>query len=334
MRSLSNISGFSYHRTLSEQALLETYELTITLFFRRITKDMKEFIDTHRMNTDTTKSAKDLSQIMKKLPQYQKELSRYTTHLKMAEDCMGSFQNGVDRLCGVEQDLAMGYDAQGEKVRDPMKIVVPVLMEPSFSIEDKLRIILLYIMHKGGVPEDNLNRLFDTCDIAPEHRQTVHNLQQLNIAVLQDAARRMPKQLFNQNRRERHEQTYATSRWTPYLKDIIEDVVDDKLDAKIYPFHGMQRQATGGRRYGAGGGWGRDAKAQRTGPRLIVFVIGGITMSELRCAYEVAGASKNWDIVVGSSHIITPHKFVDQLKELSQTPQLQQMQPMTPGGYQ
>ncbi|TFJ95822.1 phosphoglyceromutase [Platysternon megacephalum] len=53
----------------------------------------------------------DLSQILKKMPEYQKELN---------------------------------------KIKDPMKIIVPVLLDPSVQASDKIRIILLYIFLKNG----------------------------------------------------------------------------------------------------------------------------------------------------------------------------------------
>uniref|UniRef100_A0A8C4WM61 Syntaxin-binding protein 2 n=1 Tax=Gopherus evgoodei TaxID=1825980 RepID=A0A8C4WM61_9SAUR len=271
------------------------------------------------MGRDLTTSSlqatiEDLSQVVKNLPQYLKELNKYSTHLNLAEHCMRHFKGSVEKLCGVEQDLAMGTDVDGEKIKDPMKIIIPILLDPSVQAYDKIRIILLYIL-KNGVSKETFRKLIQDANIQ-QQSNIIHNMALLGTSLFGS------KQL-QPERKVRLESSYQLSRWTPRLKDVMEDIIEDRLDRELWPFvsdpvPSTSSQAAVSARFEH---WHKNKPAAEypMGPRLLIYVLGGVSMSEMRCAYEVTQASEGkWEVLIGSSHILTPKSFLDDVQTLNQ----------------
>uniref|UniRef100_A0A6Q2XBW1 Syntaxin binding protein 2 n=1 Tax=Esox lucius TaxID=8010 RepID=A0A6Q2XBW1_ESOLU len=282
-----------------DELWIELRHMHIADVTKKVTELLRVFCESKRMSTDKA-NIKDLSQMLKKMPQYQKELSLYSTHLHLAEACMKRYKASVDKLCEVEQDLAMGSNAMGEPLKDAMKSIVPVLLNTDIQPYDKIRIILLYIFHKkNGIGEENLTKLIQHANVQADSN-IITNLQHLGCQIIAGVSLS----------KVRTDTSYELSRWTPTMKDVME------------VWCGCRSCFVCCITYSARfGHWHKNKPPTeyRTGPRLIIFVIGGMTHSEMRSAYEVTRATDGkWEVLIGSSHIVTPTSFLSDLKKLDQ----------------
>ncbi|TNN48243.1 Syntaxin-binding protein 3 [Liparis tanakae] len=275
-------------------------------------------ISTNKKQTDGKITISNLAQMMKKMPSFRKQVTQKTVHLQLAEDCMQDFSKHVEKLCKAEQDLAVGSDVEGVKVKDPMRTLLPVLLHSHSSTHDKIRVVLLYIFSLSGTTDENLSKLIQHVKIEKE-QEYILNWKELGVPII------ISPSFFSRKitRRDRsQDQTYNLSRWTPVIKDVMEDAVENKLDTREWPHQSECPAAWNGTGV-VSARQKHKASSQddrRSGSRLIVFVLGGISHSEMRCAYEVTQAVKSCEVIIGSSHILTPIGLLNDIKALSKAP--------------
>lgn len=170
----------------SDDLWVEFRHQHIAVVSTNVTKQVKDFANSKRAASTDKMTMKDVSQMLKKMPQYQKELSAYALHMNLAEECVKASNQKIKQLCEVEQNLAMGTDPQGEKIKDHMKNIVPLLLDNDIKIEDKLRLIMLFLLHKNGITEENLQKLLHHAMIPEDKKQMILNLQIMGLQILQD----------------------------------------------------------------------------------------------------------------------------------------------------
>jgi syntaxin-binding protein 1 len=143
------------------------------------------------------------------------------------------------------------------------------------------------------------------------------------------------------------ESEYANSRYAPALKGILSDLVQHKLSTDLFPsvlpmpemssssgtassarrrgrsVEGSARKSgatsrwsrTSGTEAGGGGGRSRGIPQVFTGGRSILFMVGGMSYSEVRVARDVM-AKEQQEIVIGSTHVYTPKEFMEDIAKL------------------
>lgn len=260
------------------------------------------------------------------------------------DSCLRKFRSGINKLCKVEQDMAVGTDAQGDPVTDPLRDMMPCLFDRNIQVYDKMRLLMLYIIYKQGVGRDDFLKLMQHSEIPGPERTALVNLMHLGTTIITEERVKEPKQKLK--RIERAGEKYELSRWTPLVQDVAEHAVKGRLDESYAPFIRKPRStssgaggwSSGGSSSGASGitttsvrqrwnwvptqraGGGAESKqsqaVKKAGPTIIIFIIGGMTYSEMRAIYEVSKTSTDCEVVIGSTHVITPNSFLGQLKKL------------------
>jgi syntaxin-binding protein 1 len=117
----------------------------------------------------------------------------------------------------------------------------------------------------------------------------------------------------------------SLSRFEPNLKLMLEEHIKGTLDTAIFPSTRpqadadalvMQDQSQASLR-SAKPTWARTrSTVDQPRQRIIVFVAGGASYAESRACYEVSQTSSK-DVILASSHMLTPNLFLRQVKDLS-----------------
>ncbi|ORX37596.1 Sec1-like protein [Kockovaella imperatae] len=294
-------------------------------------RDFGKFVNEHAgFNGGSNVNINDLKDMLASLPQFQTQREQFSLHLDMAQECMGTFEkNRLNLAANVEQCCATGVTAEGKTPKNVVEEMVPLLADKGLSAFDKMRVIALYILFRDGVEDEDRRRLYSHARLSLSEQDAVNNMIYLGIKIIKDKERPKPKlrQKYGASEGE-----FELSRYKPLVQMVLEDSHNNRLDQTFFPFvrdvppelsslrpgeRGTNLQPQSSLR-SARPAWHKQPSRMantESRQRMIIYIAGGVTYSEIRCAYTV-GQALGKEIFIGSSHLITPESYLRDLKPL------------------
>ncbi|KAJ3374088.1 vacuolar sorting protein VPS33/slp1 [Allomyces arbusculus] len=331
----------------NDQLWVQLRHMFIPDVLTTITAQFAKFLNENKAASNYGKegaaSLKDMKDVLAAMPQFQELKQKYTIHINLSQECMNAFnRRKLNQVGEIEQDLSTGEKADGSKIKNVVNDMVPLLNDSSIIPYDKVRLLMMYVISKEGVQDDDRRKLLDHANISVELAEAITNLARLGVALQSKPKKRDKKDDKKKKKKggDDDEGSYELMRYTPALKLVMEDQVAGALDAESFPYLGPQPAPDTGRATGgtslrstkpswqkkgqqqaaaAAAAAGGDSASAESGAKVIVYMLGGMTYSEIRAAYEVATAQSTAangprDVLIGSSHIVTPAQFVDAVK--------------------
>eukprot|EP01134_Creolimax_fragrantissima_P001702 CFRG1702T1 len=303
----------------------------------KVTSDFKEFQiqnKTKKVQGNEKVSMKELADALKAMPQHQEMMAKFTLHLGMAEKCMSLYDRlNLDAICNTEQDMAMGVTAEGQKIPNHIPAIVNILSNTSADTNSKLRLLMVYVTMKGGISEGDLSKLTSQAGLGEADKEALFGMKNLGVRVLPSDR---PPYMIPRIKRNTTEM-YTTSRWTPVIKDVAEGLLIGKYDKSCISWVKGEPPSSGSSTVGGGPvsarskpGWAKakdkKEKADRknatsdglNSPRLVIYIIGGMSYSEIRAVYELT-KKFNRSVLIGSDQRMVPELFLENMRLLNKT---------------
>lgn len=287
--------------------------------FNKFMKDNAAFSDQEK-----TTNLNTIRNMLAGMDSYAQGKDKYSLYINMAQDCMSKFEkSNLPAVGQVEQNCSTGVTSLGKTPKDVLETMVPLLDDESVSPGDRTRLLMIYIIFKQGIFPDDRSKLMKHAKLSASLQQAIVNLDLLGVPSTKDARNKRSRRL--KTTPATVDEAFELSRFAPLLKTVIDDHLTGNLDSELYPYTRDLPPEPEPRATAAQGSLRTNRPAWAKGrthldiakQRIIVFVAGGATYSEVRSVYELS-ETHNRDVLLGSTNILTPTKFLETLALLRQ----------------
>lgn len=263
------------------------------------------------------------------LPQFQEMKEAYSLHLTLAQECMNIFQHHkLPDISSIEQTMSTGLDEDFKKPKNVLDSVVRLLDDEAVMPGDRLRLIIMFTLYRDGVVMEDIKRLLAHASLPQQDGEVLANLEHLGGKTtrtnLKDI-RQPPLPLFPKDPKAMLvDEEHGLSRFEPVLRSALDALTKGTLDQTVFPYVKPPMDpnedlllAQGGSLRAGRPNWASSGRRPvENRQRVIVFMAGGATYSESKACYEI-GDQRGRDIILTTTHMLTPQLFIRQIKDLS-----------------
>ncbi|KAL4443933.1 hypothetical protein ABPG75_011670 [Micractinium tetrahymenae] len=291
-----------------------------------------------------------MAKLLQSLPQYRDQLSKLAAHVEIASKLNGRIDSdALAELGKLEQDLVYG-DATSKEV------IAFLTANQAIPAADKVRLLMCYsATHLEKLDVTREQQWQKVARLTPEDMACVTNLEYLGVPVRKrnkgggiTFGRKRRRAVRKDREPDEDDAAFALTRFVPMLQEVLEDAAAGKLSTDEYPYVATPASPSGSRsslpssadttpKAGVGvsvrsvrttGAWAKKGGAGGTpdkadagrSRRLFVFIVGGVTYSEMRTAHRLS-ARLGRDVFLGGTSVVTPARFLRHVTELSAAPE-------------
>lgn len=264
----------------------------------------------------------------------------------MAQPGIGLLEQDI--ACGVDEK---GKDVKSATMQAQLTDCFAKFTD--LASETKLRLLMLYFACMANISEGVRQKLIEMARLEAEDQDVLMAMIRTKLMDVPNSQRHRlgngPVSRVTREQAERFKRNaksdgrFQLSRFEPRVKEVIEQLTQGRLSEDDFPvLEGSDTPGNSLRTAGLVGcsapgapslqpadqwsfaawpGAGKSPAAEAAGDapavtqRIILFVVGGITHSELRAAAEVAqGLPRGTEVLLGGTALLTPRKFIHALR--------------------
>ncbi|CAK7896819.1 protein transport protein Sec1p [[Candida] anglica] len=304
------------------------------------------------VNRSEATTSTDLMYIVAHLKGFDEERKQVTLHKSLIDACLDI--NGERKLAEFAADFeqtcaAGGTSFEGVRNKQLANDLIDLLAREDLHVNDKMRLVLIYALYRGGLIEDDFKKLVKFIGLRDGQTTSVisrcfTNLHKLGFPVVKPDVKikRIDKKEFHTIN---NEGTFNTSRFGPGVKSVVSAASKYQLDETWFPYFRDKPLEEETSSTGSSGGvpgsssnsgsapgslrnprikasWAQSSTKVSSGlsrpkQRIFCYVAGGMTYSEMRSVYELTQGSNNTrEYFIGSESILKPRDFLIGLQDI------------------